>query len=244
MSRERDQHWNDAYGDPRAAEYVLGTLPADERAEFAELIDRDRTVADAVDAWARHLAPMNGAYGEINAPSSVKAAIDRRLFAGPAVAAAREGRWRWWPFALGSASGVAVAFLILLALPFAGLSPLWLSPPPATQARMVASLAPHDSDAGFVALYEAGSRTLNMTRVSGGAPDRGVYEVWVIDEGADPVSLGVLPEDDIAHMVMPEAKAKLMSEHATLAISWEPEGGSPSGLPTGPVVAAGPVRSI
>ncbi|RLQ87068.1 anti-sigma factor [Notoacmeibacter ruber] len=250
MSQERNQDWNDAFGDPRAAEYVLGTLPADERAAFAEAVENDRTLADKVDVWAARLAPLNHVYGEIKPPTSIKTALDRRLFSSSAVQSRRSEQpaRRWWPFIGGLASGLAAAVVILLALPVfdSSLVPPSGDQPVQTEAdgRMVASLSPTESEAGFVALWENQSRTLNLTRVSGGLPSEGVYEIWVIHDGSDPVSLGVLPEDEVAHMVMPKAHADMMTRDATLAVSMEPEGGSPTGLPTGPVVAAGHVHGI
>ncbi|MCP1198719.1 anti-sigma factor domain-containing protein [Notoacmeibacter sp. MSK16QG-6] len=255
MSRETDQDWNDAFGDPRAAEYVLGTLPAEERAAFAEAMEQDRALADMTDAWASRLSAMNSVYGEIDPPSSIKASLDRRLFASSAssVASSSARPGRWWPFLGGLVSGLAVASLALLAMPLADLSPFERGEDIAGQTpqvepseghRMVASLAPNESEAGFVALWEGHSRTLNFTRISGASPSEGVYEIWVIHEGADPVSLGLLPDENVAHMVMPQAHADLMTDDATLAVSHEPDGGSPTGLPTGPVVAAGHVQGI
>ncbi len=256
MSRENDQDWNDAFGDPRAAEYVLGTLSADERAAFVEAMEHDRALADMADAWAARLSAMNSVYGEIDPPASVKASVDRRLFqsAGGSVATSHRRSGRWLPFIGGLVSGLAVASLALLTVP---LAQFWPADRPAEVAeqtpetelveeagRMVASLEPHDSDTGYVALWEGRSSTLNFTRISGGAPNKGVYEIWVIHDGADPVSLGVLPEDNVAHMVMPKAHADLMTNDATLAVSHEPSGGSPTGLPTGPVIATGPVHGI
>jgi anti-sigma-K factor RskA len=44
-------------------------------------------------------------------------------------------------------------------------------------------------------------------------------------------------------MQLADALAELMQEGATVAISVEPRGGSPTGSPTGPVVASGALRS-
>ena len=59
-----------------------------------------------------------------------------------------------------------------------------------------------------------------------------------------PVSMGVIPVGATAHLaVSPGNKAKL-DAGAVLAVSLEPTGGSPTGQPTGPVVAAGDLKSI
>ena len=41
------------------------------------------------------------------------------------------------------------------------------------------------------------------------------------------------------HMQLADALASLLQQGATIAISVEPPGGSPTGAPTGPVVASG-----
>ena len=59
-----------------------------------------------------------------------------------------------------------------------------------------------------------------------------------------PVSMGVVPVGaTISVVVTPELRAKL-AQGAVLAISLEPSGGSPTGQPTGPVVAAGDLKDI
>jgi anti-sigma-K factor RskA len=44
------------------------------------------------------------------------------------------------------------------------------------------------------------------------------------------------------HMRLADALAQLLRQGATIAISVEPPGGSPTGAPTGPVVASGPLN--
>ena len=68
------------------------------------------------------------------------------------------------------------------------------------------------------------------------------FELWAIAPGAArPRSLGVIP---------PSGELKLsplppdLSDGATLAISVEPLGGSPTQQPTGPVVFVGSVKSV
>jgi anti-sigma-K factor RskA len=61
-------------------------------------------------------------------------------------------------------------------------------------------------------------------------------ELWALSKGATiPVSLGVLPAD--GRLV--RAQAQDHRPDTQLLISLEPKGGSPSGLPTGPVVYGG-----
>jgi anti-sigma-K factor RskA len=45
-------------------------------------------------------------------------------------------------------------------------------------------------------------------------------------------------------MAVDEAMAPMFAEAATLAVSVEPEGGSPGEAPTGPVVASGTLAKV
>jgi anti-sigma-K factor RskA len=60
-------------------------------------------------------------------------------------------------------------------------------------------------------------------------------ELWALSKGATvPVSLGVLPAD--GRRIGARAQGRPDTQ---LLISLEPKGGSPTGLPTGPVVYGG-----
>ena len=69
------------------------------------------------------------------------------------------------------------------------------------------------------------------------AADDRVYELWALPAGGTPMSLGVLRtasgryESDLTPSLV-----AAVEESLGLAISLEPPGGSPTGVPTGPVV--------
>lgn len=66
------------------------------------------------------------------------------------------------------------------------------------------------------------------------------YELWMVHESWDqPKSLGLIAQNDMEMMPMsPDIEPDLYM-NATFAVSLEPAGGSPTGLPTGPVQYAG-----
>jgi anti-sigma-K factor RskA len=75
------------------------------------------------------------------------------------------------------------------------------------------------------------------------ADDARVMELWLIETAdAAPVSLGVVGRDGEGVMVIEAPMRARLSEGAVLAVSLEPQGGSPTGQPTGPVIASGEVR--
>ena len=69
-------------------------------------------------------------------------------------------------------------------------------------------------------------------------------ELWVIPADGKPRSLGVVPEKAAASMTVRPEHREMLAEGATLAVSLEPEGGSPTGQPTGPVVMTGIMSAV
>ena len=69
-------------------------------------------------------------------------------------------------------------------------------------------------------------------------------EMWVIPSDGKPVSLGVVPAGGDGEIRLSRAQKALIGESITLAISLEPEGGSPTGRPTGPVLYQGVLTAL
>jgi anti-sigma-K factor RskA len=223
-----------------AVEYVLGVLPADERRIASGRIDTETGFARLVDAWEVHFAPMAAAYAAVDPPASVKAAIDRRLFASSAAASAapRAGLWSSLAFWRGLAAAAIAALAVYVALPY-------VNPPlPQPGTRLVASLAADNSNVKYLAVYDAATHEVGLSLVSG---ERGAgkdFELWMIEGKNAPVSMGVIPAGQTARMAVTPAVRQKLAQGALLAVSLEPAGGSPTGQPTGPVVAAGDLKGI
>lgn len=222
-----------------AAEYALGALDAQERIEARRRIASDPAFAAEVAAWEERLSPLAAAYGEQSAPGRVLAAAEARLFGEAAPAPAPRFGLRFW-------RGLAFASLAALAVSL-GANALRLAGPPAG-ATLVISLDAADGAAAnaarFLALYRPGEGEVRLRAVAGEAAAGRDFQLWLIEGTGAPVSLGVLPRSGEARIELPAALAQRLREEATLAVSLEPEGGSPTGQPTGPVVAAGVARSL
>jgi anti-sigma factor ChrR (cupin superfamily) len=77
----------------RAAEYVLGTLSAEERAAVARAAEHDPALAQALAAWNAELAPLLSAR-EVEPPADMFARITGRIEQRASVTVrADEGRW-------------------------------------------------------------------------------------------------------------------------------------------------------
>ena len=224
---------DDGGDDLFAAEYVLGALPAPQQAAAARLAESDPAFARRVAAWEDRLFPLSEGYAPVDLPPAVKAALDRRLFGAPTPSAwwQRLGLWR-------ATTGLATAaLLVVLALPV-------LTPPPAQLPRLAAALAADASDVRYLALYDPDLARVGLSRISGEPAAGQDFELWVIRGTDAPVSLGVIPAEGQAYLpVAPDTAARLAAG-ALLAISLEPDGGSPTGQPTGAVVAAGDLRGL
>jgi anti-sigma-K factor RskA len=215
-----------------AAEYVLGVLAADERQIASRRIDADAAFARLVDAWQVHLSPMAAAYPETEPPVRVKEAIDRRLF----VAEPRAGLWSSLAFWRGLAAAAVAALAIYIAVPYVN--------PPVEQPRLVASLAADGSDVKYLVVYDAAHHDVGLSHVSGERAAGKDFELWMIEGKNPPVSMGIIPAGATTHMTISPAVQQKLAQGAVLAVSLEPAGGSPTGQPTGPVVAAGDLKSI
>jgi anti-sigma-K factor RskA len=243
MSTGDDHLADDGGDDLLAAEYVLGTLPGAERLSVAARIESEPAFARLVDLWEVRLSPLGESYDTLQPPPAVKAALDRRLFSGSQAGAkspapSAGGLWAslafWRSLAVAAIAALAVAVALQFAVPPAGQPPL----------RLVASLAADGSDVKYLVLYDPGKADISLSHVSGERAAGHDFELWMIEGDKAPVSMGIIPVGAATHLVVGPAEKAKLAQGAVLAVSLEPAGGSPTGQPTGPVVAAGDLRDI
>ena len=224
-----------------AAEYVLGVLPADERQIASGRIDAETGFARLVDSWEVHLSPMAAAYAEVEPPATVKPAIDRRLFSSTAAsttAAPSGSLWASLAFWRGLTAAALAALVLYVAVPY-------VRPPVVVpQERLVASLTADGSDVKYLVVYDAARRDVGLSLVSGERAAGKDFELWMIEGKNAPVSMGIIPAGQTTHIPVTPAVQQKLAQGAVLAVSVEPTGGSPTGQPTGPVVAAGDLKGI
>lgn len=217
------------------AEYVLGLLDSKEHQRVEALIAADPALQAERDFWSARFAALDGEFAPVEPPPNVWPALQKRLFAEPA-------RTSWWDsLALWRGITAGALTIAVAAIGFNLLRPLPDSAALTTQ--LVAALQSEGSDVQFVALYD-GTGAVRLTALSGGdVPDRD-YELWAIQGGGAPISMGVIPIDARSVVdLTPEVSAG-WGEGSVLAITLEPKGGAPGGIPSGPVVAQGAITSI
>ena len=228
------------YGRPQradalAAQYVAGTLRGAARRRFETLLPSHPALQSAVAQWQDRLIPLTGALQPQPPSAAVWRAIEQRLWPTAAVQPwwQRLGLWR----ALSAATMAAVV----------GLTVLVITPPPA-QAPVVVVLQGTGADTAvggtIVASLSGDGRamvTRTLTPVSL-TTDR-VLELWSVPPQGNPRSLGLITANGATVLDRSKLPATLLKGGtAALAVSVEPPGGSPTGVPTGPVVFAGKLQ--
>lgn len=228
-----------------AAELVVGLLSAEEASRAEERRAQEPDFAAEVEWWEARFAPLLAEYRDVAPPPDLAARIEAML--GLPTIAPRASRLHWRSLSLGTAGGAIAASLAAWLLVPSGVTPPPPAPPvarPVTAAElMIAQLAWTDPSkaAPPVAIVEPDSGSLRLSQ-GVDTPAGRDGQLWRIPAGGKPVSLGLLPRDGAR--VIRIATANLPAAGSTLAISIEPRGGSPTGQPTGPVVAAGVVERL
>lgn len=223
-----------------AGEYVLGVLSLEDRQKVETRMRSDRPFAAIVSRWEQNLSSFNDEYDVILPPASVFPKVEKRIFGDRK----RRPGGVWNSLAVWR--GLTFASLVLAA------GAIFYDASGSLKGRsgakqLVADLAVPASVNGalnLVASYDTVSGRLKITPVAAAQTEKKSLELWLI-KGSNPAqALGVLPQTGEGEIAIPADMRKEFGEGATIAISVEPFGGSPSGAPTGPVIAAGTARSL
>lgn len=210
-----------------AAEYALGVLAGADRALAKDRIARDRGFAALVAAWEQRLSPWAGEIDDVAPPPAV---WDRIAAALPATPAPNAGLWEslafWRVFATASALAAAClgVFIYLGAVN--------------QQAPLIAAIEA-GGKRSFVATVDVKRATIAVVPAAYTADATRVPELWLIPADGKPRSLGLLQADRAVTVAIPRELLAFAASNAVLAVSLEPQGGSPTGAPTGPVIGAG-----
>ncbi len=215
-----------------AAEYALGLLDAEAAAACERRLMTDERFRALHAEWADQFASLTSDVDPVMPPARLRSALEQRLF--PAARQSLIRRLGLWP-ALGVAAVVAGLFVVL---PQTG-----LFEPDAVSPTMTAEVAAEDRSLVVQVAFVDGTSELRISRPEGAAAQGRALELWLIAGEEAPVSLGVLPDERQASLAIPADLVPVLQD-AVLAISDEPEGGSPTGLPTGDVLALGSVVTL
>jgi anti-sigma-K factor RskA len=213
-----------------AAEYVLGTLDVNERRAAEARLAADPAFRAMVADWEKRLQPLADSAAPVAVPPEAFVAIERRIAGEPRAVASGNvitlrRQLRSWRIGAGIATAAAAALLAVVAIDY--------SRP--VQTEFVAMLTPDGGKPAFVLTVDTTKNTLSIRRVADAAPDDKSYELWAVEPGQNPKSMGVVDQVNYTKP-LPYNPRDLV-----FAISLEPKGGSPTGVATGPIVYSGPL---
>lgn len=222
--------------DALAARYAVGTLQGAARRRFERSLRESPALRAHVAQWQARLAPLDAAVEPVQPPAHVWRSIERRL------GRRRAGGWgRLWDslgFWRGSAAA-ALAGMLALAVGLALLLPRL----GASDMMVVVMSDDRASPAMTVSwrVDDRGSKRLRIRVLGHASMDAGTaWELWMLPGGdAKPVSLGLISTHETQHLEIPGELAAAVDAAYGMAMSVEPEGGSPTGRPTGPVLYSG-----
>jgi anti-sigma-K factor RskA len=230
-----------------AAEFVLGTLSDAEREDFRMQMAHDPALQSEVGFWQDRLLGLADRIEPVEPSSDVWARIDASLLGSrsaplpgqaqraPAPKPAYSST-RWWNrvgFWRGFSAITVAASLMLASL-------LVLREAP--QVRYVAVLQSPDKQAGW--LVQAADREpvkLIPLADPGSIPPDKSWQFWTKGkDAAAPTSLGLLRSGDAVEI--PRALLPELGDEQLFEITLEPQAGSPTGRPTGPILFVGRAR--
>lgn len=223
-----------------AGAYVLGELEGAERAGFEEQLARDTELAEAVRRLQAQMMALDDTAVAEPVREGMWVAIEARL--GEQEAEAVTASLAWLPARRRSFRpwmGLAASVVVAAGLGFAA---GWLSQP--TPQPVVIAVLIDEGSAVPGAIVEAfADNSVRIVPLEAFAvPEGRILQVWTLpDPATGPVSLGTFADPHsirLAGASLPQPQPGQLYE-----ITLEPAPGSPTGRPTGPILAKGLARS-
>ena len=250
-----------------ASAVILGHADAEQLEEFKRLYVESESFRELVAEMEEFLSPLSALSEDEAPPEGVLDDIMAQI-AGPeastkAVAPthapeapqrvrrrsssrSRRHPERPWQYATAASLILAVGSLAVHSIPDTETPP----PAPVEVASVQEELLTLMTSGGeaptvVVLLYDKDSNQITGRLTNVQPPADGVWQLWLLRDGLDaPQSLGLLTELSDDGVINLSIATQLAAGSDTLAISVEPEGGSPEAGPTGPVVFTGAVSPI
>lgn len=217
-----------------AGEYVLGSLHGSARKRFERWMMESEKVRKEVWFWEQKLGQLSVEVPEVSPSSTVWSSIERRLWQDeqksksvekPQSAANNSWFWPSWSV-VATAAALVMAFVLLQ------------PSPQLSSSQLSGAIVQVDTSDPLWLVSETGQgNLLKLRSVAASAAEAGKdYELWIVPENGQPLSLGVIPVGGLHQVTLTDEARQALSQSRTLAISLEPLGGSPTGEPTGPIL--------
>ncbi|MCF5722844.1 anti-sigma factor [Pseudomonas syringae] len=211
--------------DELAGEYVLGTLPAEQRAEVEQRLKHDAELRAAVDAWEQRLLPLTALAEPVPPSANLWQRIERNI---------ATARTHWWDLLAvwrGLAATGLVTTLVLAAL-------LLTRPPTADPTFVVVLVAPQSQAPGWV-IQASNNQQIQLIPLGVmEVPADKALQFWTKGDGwQGPVSLGLVKPGQT--LSVPLDQLPPLAPNQLFELTLEDSSGSPTGKPTGPIQAIG-----
>ncbi|TFY91358.1 RNA polymerase subunit sigma-70 [Pseudomonas kairouanensis] len=211
--------------DELASEYVLGTLPAEQRREVEQRLTHDAELRKAVDAWEQRLLPLTALAEPVPPSAQLWQRIERNI---------TTARTRWWDMLAvwrGLAGAGLAATLVLGAL-------LLTRPPTADPTFVVVLVAPQSQAPGWVIQASHNQQIQLIPLGVMEVPADKALQFWTKGDGWQaPVSLGLVKPGQT--LSVPLDQLPPLAPNQLFELTLEDPRGSPTGKPTGPIQAIG-----
>ncbi len=207
--------------DMLAAEYALGTLRGGARLQFQKRLAAEPVLAARVAYWQEMFSTLDSHLAPVHPPDTVWKRIALDL---PPKKPLRQSRpYLGWMVAAGLAAVTVVT---------------WYSTrTPELAPLMVLNDAQQHGQ--WIVSADSRRQYLSITPLRPNAvAAQNSLQLWLIPAGKAPISLGLLQSDIPTDVAL---RNNTLTPDAMIAISLEPEGGSPTGQPTGPVLYSGKI---
>ena len=215
-----------------AAEYVLGLLEGEELSLAESRAMTDFHFRKHIIFWQEQMAPFANNLIETPPPDYLKNKVMGRLFKSEKKGIREYLSQFWIPLVGGAALLVAAALFI----------PSMMNTPLGEPQYQVTLLNAKTS-LQLSAVYSEGASSLSISLDEGDIKEQRDFELWLIPKDAPaPISLGVISSKEMQISLTQENINSLKT--ASLALSDEPKGGSPTGAPTGEILAIAPIETL
>lgn len=212
-----------------AADYAIGMMPSTARRRFESLLLDDPSLRREVAQWQESLVGLTSSLQAQDVPDRVWQRIVARIDPQELHVPKKRPFWNW--LRLGA---IACSLLVALVI-----GVIYNRDTAIYNATLVAT---NQQPALAVKAFE---RYLEVEPLAVSSVEQGrSLELWTIPANGVPVSLGVVADKGKSRVELTESQRKLIGTQSTLAITLEPQGGSPSGKPTGPVLYKGQLASL
>jgi anti-sigma-K factor RskA len=213
--------------DELAAQYVLGTLRGPARRRFERFYLQTPAAQVAVHRWEDRLLGLIAEIAPVTPPALVWERLRLRI--------RRESRNSSGGLLSGSSLRLAIAAGVAM---FAVALGWWMTLGPGS-AQLIASVVDQQQtqwwsieaprDRAELRVDTGENLTLDPARA---------YELWALlpEDGAKPISLGLMPRSGRGTLPLSDAQRAALARARQVAVSLEPPGGSPTDVPTGPVI--------